>query len=47
MPESAFERNPPTLDARWREVSAGICTLKDRLMVVLDIAAALRLAAAA
>ena len=47
VPESAFERNPPTLDARWREVSAGICTLKDRLMVVLDIAAALRLAAAA
>jgi purine-binding chemotaxis protein CheW len=44
VPEAAFERNPPTLDARWREVSAGICTLRERLMVVLDIAAALRLA---
>ena len=47
VPEASLERNPPTLDARWRDVSAGICTLKDRLMVVLDIAAALRLAASA
>jgi purine-binding chemotaxis protein CheW len=35
--EAAFERNPATLDPAWREVSAGIYRLKDRLMVVLDV----------
>jgi purine-binding chemotaxis protein CheW len=32
-----FERNPATLDARWREVSAGIYRLEASLLVVLDI----------
>ncbi|HEX3498987.1 MAG TPA: chemotaxis protein CheW [Stellaceae bacterium] len=32
-----FERNPATLDARWREVSAGIYRLDSSLLVVLDV----------
>jgi len=38
LPEDRFERNPATLDARWRDVSVGIFRLDDRLLVVLDIA---------
>lgn len=33
-----FERNPATLDARWREVSLGIYRLDNSLMVVMDVA---------
>lgn len=32
-----FERNPPTLDPRWREVSIGIYRLNNQLMLVLDV----------
>ena len=32
-----FERNPATLDGRWREVSTGIYRLNGQLMVVLDV----------
>ncbi len=32
-----FERNPPTLPASWRDLSAGIYRLKTQLMVVLDV----------
>jgi purine-binding chemotaxis protein CheW len=32
------ERNPVTLDAFWRDVSAGICKLEGQLLVVLDVA---------
>jgi purine-binding chemotaxis protein CheW len=32
-----FERNPATLDSRWREVSTGIYRLNGQLMVVLDV----------
>jgi purine-binding chemotaxis protein CheW len=32
-----FQRNPPTLDPRFREYSNGIYRLKDRLLVVLDV----------
>jgi purine-binding chemotaxis protein CheW len=35
--ERDFERNPPTLDPRWREVSTGIYRLNNQLMVVLDV----------
>jgi len=38
------EPSPPTLNPRWREVSAGIYRLSDRLLVVIDIARLLRLA---
>ncbi len=37
LPDDAFERNPNTLDPRWREVSAGIYRLEDQLLVVLDV----------
>ncbi len=37
-----FERNSGTLDARFRQVSAGIYRLEDRLMVILDVAKLLR-----
>lgn len=33
-----YERNPPTLDPRWRDVSMGIYRLNNQLMVVLDVA---------
>ena len=42
LPNSDFERNPATLDARWQEVSSGIYRLKDCLLVVLDVARLLR-----
>jgi purine-binding chemotaxis protein CheW len=35
---AALERNPGTLDAFWRDVSAGICKLDGQLLVVLDVA---------
>ncbi len=33
----AYERNPATLDPRWRDVSAGIYRLKGKLLVVLEV----------
>jgi purine-binding chemotaxis protein CheW len=41
LPESAFERNPPTLSARWREISGGIYRLDGNLLVVLEVDKAL------
>lgn len=38
LPAAKFERNPPTLDPMWREFSAGIYRLEDKLLVVLDVA---------
>lgn len=32
-----FERNPATLDIRWREISLGIYRLDQQLLVVLDV----------
>jgi len=32
-----FERNPATLDPRWREISLGIFRLDAQLLVVLDV----------
>jgi purine-binding chemotaxis protein CheW len=32
-----LERNPATLDAAWREVSAGIHRLEGNLLIVLDV----------
>jgi purine-binding chemotaxis protein CheW len=34
----AYERNPPTLDPRWRDFSDGIYRLDGSLLVVLDVA---------
>jgi purine-binding chemotaxis protein CheW len=33
---ASMERNPATLDPRWREISIGIYRLDDQLLVVLD-----------
>jgi purine-binding chemotaxis protein CheW len=38
LPSDAYERNPATLDPRWREVSAGIYRLQGKLLVVLEVA---------
>ncbi len=36
-PEDRFERNPPTLDPRWREVSRGVYRLEDQLLIMLEV----------
>lgn len=38
LSENAFERNPPTLDLIWREISNGVYRLDGRLLVVVDVA---------
>lgn len=35
--ESAFEKNPSTLDPKWRDISSGIYRLDDRLVVIIDV----------
>jgi purine-binding chemotaxis protein CheW len=35
---SEFEPNPPTVDARWREVSEGIYRVDSKLLIVLNVA---------
>tara|TARA_R110002110_G_scaffold3420_2_gene17323 strand:+ start:7066 stop:7554 length:489 start_codon:yes stop_codon:yes gene_type:complete len=37
LSNSIFERNPGTLDPRWREIAAGVYRLDKELMVVLDV----------
>ncbi|MBM3491629.1 MAG: chemotaxis protein CheW [Alphaproteobacteria bacterium] len=37
VPADRIERNPPTLDAHWREVAVGIYRLDGRLLVMLDV----------
>lgn len=37
LPADQFEANPPTLDPRWRDFSAGIYRLKGKLLAVLDV----------
>lgn len=37
VPTDTFERNPPTLDSRWRDVSVGIYRLDGQLLVVLEV----------
>jgi len=37
LARSGYERNPPTLDAKFRAYSNGIYRLEDRLMIVLDV----------
>jgi purine-binding chemotaxis protein CheW len=37
LPSDSYERNPSTLDPRWREVSGGIYRLKGKLLVVLEV----------
>ena len=37
LPAEAFERNPPTLDPRWREVSSGVYRLDEKLLIELEV----------
>ncbi|WP_262694800.1 chemotaxis protein CheW [Kordiimonas aquimaris] len=37
LEDQLFEKNPVTLDPRWREVSNGIYRLKDQLLPILDV----------
>ena len=37
LPADRFENNPASLDGRWREISAGVYRLDDRLLVVMDV----------
>ncbi len=37
VPVDSFERNPSTLDPKWRDVASGIFRLDGRLMVVLEV----------
>ena len=38
LPADRYEDNPASLDSRWRDVSAGIYRLDDRLLVIMDVA---------
>ena len=33
----AHEPNPVTLDPSWRDISAGLCRLEDKLLVILQV----------
>ncbi len=37
VPLENYERNPPTLDPRWRDISQGIFRLDGRLLVILQV----------
>ncbi len=37
VPIADYERNPPTLDQRWREVSGGVYRLEDKLLIELEV----------
>ena len=37
VPRASYERNPPTLDANWRDISAGIYRLDGDLLVILEV----------
>ncbi len=37
VPLQNYERNPATLDARWRDVSQGIFRLEGQLLVILQV----------
>jgi purine-binding chemotaxis protein CheW len=37
LPESERAANPPTLDATWREVSAGVHRVGEKLLILLDV----------
>jgi len=37
LDDQLFERNPVTLDQRWRDVSRGIYRLEDELLPILDV----------
>ncbi|MCB1681734.1 MAG: chemotaxis protein CheW [Rhodospirillales bacterium] len=34
---SKIEKNPGTLDAKWREISCGVCQLDRELLIIMDV----------
>lgn len=44
LPPDDFERNPPTLDPAWRELSTGIFRLEGNLLLIVDVKRMLALA---
>jgi purine-binding chemotaxis protein CheW len=45
LSEASFERNPATLDLRWREIAAGIYRLDGKLLIVVDVGRLLEMSA--
>ncbi len=41
MPMKRIEKNPTTLDPRWRSISSGVIQLDEELLILLDIDALL------
>jgi len=37
MPIKRIEKNPTTLDQRWRRISSGVIQLEEELLILLDI----------
>ena len=37
LSDKDFEKNPPTLDACWRDISAGVYRLDDQLMIMTNV----------
>ena len=37
LSDDAYEENPTTLDAKWREFANGVYRLEKKLMIVLDV----------
>lgn len=37
LPNSRFEKTPPTVEANWRDVARGVFRLEKSLMIVLDV----------
>jgi len=37
LPSNSFEKNPSTLDAKWRDFAEGVFRLEGQIMVILDV----------
>lgn len=38
LENTRIEKNPGTLSAQWREISAGVCQLENELLIIMDVA---------
>jgi purine-binding chemotaxis protein CheW len=41
LPENKFEKNPSTLEERWRDVASGIYRLDNKILIVINVNALL------
>lgn len=37
LEDGLIEKNPGTLDARWRDISEGVCQLDQELLIIMDV----------